>query len=114
MYDLNSRGDVVSGVVRLRALRFDMGSIVALAPAMDGFEDDCVFFNTGVSDEVHLRAVGAGERQVRLSAHRFLTDAKHACTGDRMIRHSVWPQARTAKTASVAKHFAEARIFFAG
>ena len=36
LYDLNSRGEVISGVGRLHALGFDLGSTVVLAPPHRG------------------------------------------------------------------------------
>ena len=126
LYDLNSRGEVISGVGRLRALGFDFGSTVAFATALDGSSGDCIFVITGVSvapeaicldgsslEEVHLRAVGGREQTARLPVERFLSDAKHASSGASLIKHPGWPQARTVNTDSAQRLFAQARVLFA-
>ena len=113
LYDLNSRGEVITGLGRLRALGFDLGSTVAFATALDGFSGDRIFVVTGVSDEVLLGAVGGSEEPARLSVERFLSLAKHANSGASMIKHPGWPLARTVRTVAAQRQFAQARVFFA-
>ena len=113
LHDLNSRGEIISGVGRLRALGFDLGSTVVLAPPLAGFEDDFIFVVVDVDDVVKLGGISDSERVATVPIVQFLTDAKQVSSGDRTIRHPGWPRARTMHTASVAKHCLEARVFFA-
>ena len=113
LYDLNSRGEVITGLGRLRAQGFDLGSTVAFATALRGFSGDRIFVVTGVSDEVHLGAIGGSEEAARLSVGRFLSSAKHRKTGDSMIKHPGWPLGRTVRTVAAQRQFAQARVLWA-
>ena len=113
LYDLNAKGEVTTGIGRLRSCGYDLGCTVRLSAGSTRFEADTIFTVDSVSDLVNLKQVDEPHHAMCVTVAVFLRDASFAATGGRLMKHAGWPGSSVLKTKSAKMKFAEARALCA-